>query len=280
MLEDAGDQWALQGGVVGVKLDQAVGVPGPGPAVPLPVDELGNSPGGIGARRAAALAGEVADLLGVPGICDVLCDIPQGPVRVAGGVPGVLAGRRVDQLVAAGQARQPLSGLIQIGRPERSPVSGDGDGHRARAPAVRLGRHPSEEGMDLGEVVDEMVGVAAQRLVRGVDPGAIGSEAGLPIPVQPRASKLQDPLHARLHPVGRVAISDRGHVWDGRSRTFRAGPNRPCVTVGGVDTDFTAVARLLANPARSAIVGALFDGRALTAGELGRVAGVSASTAS
>ena len=47
-----------------------------------------------------------------------------------------------------------------------------------------------------------------------------------------------------------------------------------------MDADFPAVARLLANPARSAIVGALFDGRALTAGELGRVARVSASTAS
>jgi len=47
-----------------------------------------------------------------------------------------------------------------------------------------------------------------------------------------------------------------------------------------VHADFAAVAKLLANPARSAMVGALLDGRALTAGELARVSGVAPSTAS
>ena len=47
-----------------------------------------------------------------------------------------------------------------------------------------------------------------------------------------------------------------------------------------VDADFSTVAKLLASPARSAIAGALMDGRALTGGELAQVAGVSASTAS
>jgi DNA-binding transcriptional ArsR family regulator len=45
-------------------------------------------------------------------------------------------------------------------------------------------------------------------------------------------------------------------------------------------TDFAAVARLLANPARSAVLDALLEGHALTAGELARVAGVRASTIS
>ncbi|MGZ4742887.1 MAG: helix-turn-helix domain-containing protein [Oryzihumus sp.] len=45
-------------------------------------------------------------------------------------------------------------------------------------------------------------------------------------------------------------------------------------------TDFTTVGRLLSVPARSAMVSALLEGRALTVGELARVAGVSASTAS
>lgn len=45
-------------------------------------------------------------------------------------------------------------------------------------------------------------------------------------------------------------------------------------------TDFAAVARLLASPARSAVVDALMGGRALTAGELARIAGVRASTIS
>lgn len=47
-----------------------------------------------------------------------------------------------------------------------------------------------------------------------------------------------------------------------------------------MDADCSTVAKLLASPARSAIVGALMDGRALTGGELARVAGVGASTAS
>jgi DNA-binding transcriptional ArsR family regulator len=47
-----------------------------------------------------------------------------------------------------------------------------------------------------------------------------------------------------------------------------------------VGTDYAPVARLLANPARSAVVDALMGGRALAAGELARVAGVGASTIS
>jgi DNA-binding transcriptional ArsR family regulator len=49
---------------------------------------------------------------------------------------------------------------------------------------------------------------------------------------------------------------------------------------GGVRTDFAAVAKLLASPARSAVLDALLEGRALTAGELARLAGVRASTIS
>jgi DNA-binding transcriptional ArsR family regulator len=45
-------------------------------------------------------------------------------------------------------------------------------------------------------------------------------------------------------------------------------------------TDFARVARLLASPARSAVVDALMAGKPLAAGELARVAGVRASTVS
>ena len=47
-----------------------------------------------------------------------------------------------------------------------------------------------------------------------------------------------------------------------------------------VGSDYSAVARLLASPARSAAVGALMDGRALAAGELAQVAGLRPSTMS
>jgi DNA-binding transcriptional ArsR family regulator len=47
-----------------------------------------------------------------------------------------------------------------------------------------------------------------------------------------------------------------------------------------MEADFTKVGRMLASPARSAIVSVLFDGRAMTASELARIAGVGPSTAS
>jgi DNA-binding transcriptional ArsR family regulator len=47
-----------------------------------------------------------------------------------------------------------------------------------------------------------------------------------------------------------------------------------------MDADFSRVAKALASPARSAMVDALFDGRAMTATELARIAGVGPSTAS
>jgi DNA-binding transcriptional ArsR family regulator len=50
--------------------------------------------------------------------------------------------------------------------------------------------------------------------------------------------------------------------------------------VAGVGTDFAALGRLLANNARSAMLDLLMDGRAITAGELARVAGISPQTAS
>jgi DNA-binding transcriptional ArsR family regulator len=48
----------------------------------------------------------------------------------------------------------------------------------------------------------------------------------------------------------------------------------------GVDADITGTAALLADPARAAMLDALLDGRALSAGELARRARVSAPTAS
>jgi DNA-binding transcriptional ArsR family regulator len=47
-----------------------------------------------------------------------------------------------------------------------------------------------------------------------------------------------------------------------------------------MDTDYSAVARLLASPARSTVVNVLMTGRPMAAGELARLAGISASTMS
>lgn len=62
------------------------------------------------------------------------------------------------------------------------------------------------------------------------------------------------------------------------------GTRGPATEVPGVErpveVDTAAVARLLGEPARAAMLDALLAGRALAAGELARVAGVSAATAS
>jgi DNA-binding transcriptional ArsR family regulator len=47
-----------------------------------------------------------------------------------------------------------------------------------------------------------------------------------------------------------------------------------------MDVEFAKVAKLLASQARSAMLGALLDGRAMTAGELARAAAVRPATAS
>jgi DNA-binding transcriptional ArsR family regulator len=62
--------------------------------------------------------------------------------------------------------------------------------------------------------------------------------------------------------------------------TVRNLPNRARVTVSLMNPDYVQVAKCLANPARSLMVACLLDGRAMTAGELARAAGVLPSTAS
>jgi DNA-binding transcriptional ArsR family regulator len=63
---------------------------------------------------------------------------------------------------------------------------------------------------------------------------------------------------------------------------FRPEPKCSCRTLSLVaaEVDVAAVAALIANPARAAMLDALFDGGAQTAGALARIAGVAPSTAS
>lgn len=62
--------------------------------------------------------------------------------------------------------------------------------------------------------------------------------------------------------------------------TVRKLAKRVRVNVSRMNPDYVQVAKCLANPARSVMVGCLLDGKAMTAGELARAAGVSPSTAS
>ena len=77
----------------------------------------------------------------------------------------------------------------------------------------------------------------------------------------------------------------RSHARNRTTATVRSAPNRPPGTMGAM-TDraqgarLAALASLLADPTRATFCLALLDGRAWTAGELARQAGVAASTAS
>src|SRR2546429_2192610 len=62
--------------------------------------------------------------------------------------------------------------------------------------------------------------------------------------------------------------------------TFRRLAKRAGPRVKSMGVDYTPVARLLAVPARSAVVDALMAGRPLSAGELAQIAGVRPSTLS
>lgn len=64
--------------------------------------------------------------------------------------------------------------------------------------------------MDLGQVVYEVVGVAAQCFVRGVDAVAVLAETGTPVPVDPRGGQLEDPLDAGGDKIGGIVLNGGG----------------------------------------------------------------------
>jgi DNA-binding transcriptional ArsR family regulator len=75
---------------------------------------------------------------------------------------------------------------------------------------------------------------------------------------------------------------EAGHQWaHGTTATFRSGSKRsPRNVVVMADAELAATASLIAQPSRATMLRALLDGRALTAGELATIAGISSSTAS
>jgi hypothetical protein len=84
------------------------------------------------------------------------------------------AGRVVELVVAegvqpvrpdAGEAGQPAAGLVQVLRGEGGEVGLGGDG--GGVPVVGLGLLAGQPGLQLGQMVDEVVGDPADRLVRG-----------------------------------------------------------------------------------------------------------------
>ena len=123
-----------------------------------------------------------------------------------------------------------------------------------------------------------MVGDPADRLVRRVDPVAVLADTRPAVPVQPGVDEVEGAPDGRLDSRSRVV---RSHDQTVGTRRFGPAPKggRPRLD-GMYDVDLAAVGALLGNPSRAAMLDALMTGRALTAAELARVAGVSAPTAS
>jgi hypothetical protein len=92
----------------------------------------------------------------------VLGDRAERPAGVTGPVPFRLAVGGEAHDVELPEAAQPLGGLVQVDFGEGGPVAGDGD--QAAVPAVRLGRRAGQQGLDLGQVIDQVVGMTADGL--------------------------------------------------------------------------------------------------------------------
>src|ERR1700722_9483806 len=132
---------------------------------PQRVLHRGRTSAGAGAK-VRLRDGQVADLASVVGDPrDVVSDLADGP----GGGPGqVKLGRRHSSepdAVELRVAKQSVARLIEVALGEASPVALERD--RASEPAVRNRRLTGQGRLDLGQVVEQVVGDPAQRLERG-----------------------------------------------------------------------------------------------------------------
>jgi len=108
----------------------------------------------------------------------------------------------VDPAVNAPEPVQAAPGLVQVLGGERGEIGRGGAGRRV--PVVGDGRHAGHPGLDLGEMIDQVVGDPADRLVRGVDP--VVDRAGHAVPGRPGRGPGQHLIHQRRHHGGRIQL--------------------------------------------------------------------------
>ncbi|MBV9846541.1 MAG: SPW repeat protein [Kutzneria sp.] len=137
---------------------------------------------------------EVADLFGIPRLADVFRDTAKRPMRIPRLVPLVRASGGQPLHVQVRQPRQALFRFVQVRFGEGGPVAGHR--HGTATPFVRPAGMPAEQSFDLGEVVDQVVGVPTNRLVWCVETLAALSQPRPPVPCQPGPGEYEDPFDA------------------------------------------------------------------------------------
>jgi hypothetical protein len=94
------------------------------------------------------------------------------------------------------QTPKALASLYKIALGEGSPIGRERD--EAAMPPVRLTPLPCDQGLDLREMIDQVVAVTPKGLVRGIDALTVFSNAWRAVPVEPCRGQLErsfDPGH-------------------------------------------------------------------------------------
>jgi hypothetical protein len=140
---------------------------------------------------------QAANLLGVEGHAgNMFRDLAQCPRLAAISVPGLRSRHFVAQQVAPRQPPQPGPSLVVVELGEPGPVGVER--HQAAVPLVwhRLGTR--QQRLDLVQVIDQVVGDAADGLVRGPGAGQVVDDARdrPAVPCVPGQGQVQALVHA------------------------------------------------------------------------------------
>jgi hypothetical protein len=121
----------------------------------------------------------------------MLGDLAQRPVVATRPVPPRLTCGREPKGECPSEPGEALVRFVAIGLGEAGPVGlqcGE-----AGVPAIGLGLDAGEQSLDLGEVVDDVIGDTSYRLGRRVDPIGAGSQPRLVVPAEPAVDQEQRP---------------------------------------------------------------------------------------
>ena len=178
--------------------------------------------------RRGLRAGQVPNLLRVPGVRQVLGDLAR--VQPLRGHPrrAPRPHRRSSNVRARRRSRcwaSTRSASLKDARSASRVTAG--------VPPVLLAGDAGQQRLDLGEVVDDVVRGAPDGFVQRVHPLAVGGQPGTAVPGQPGGGQGEDPLHCG-HQRGRGIrgtglVGRAGHARTVRRRRFGRDRNVPAL---------------------------------------------------